>query len=126
MSYDIATGEVVAVLNSVNGEMQAYQALFVSVGEQLSALATACMAEPVSAELQSLSAEVIQPALQTVAGRSSAAVSAVNEVVTILTTADVDMSTAADQALVRTEQAKVDDMPDAGGSIDSSYRNIPI
>lgn len=116
MSYDIATGEVVAVLNSVNGELQAYEALFASVGENLSALATACMAEPVSAELQSLSTEVVQPALQNVAGRSGAAVSAVNEVVTILTTADLDMSTAANQALVRTEQAKVDDLPDGGGT----------
>ncbi len=128
MSYDVATGAVVAVLNEVNEEMRAYEALFTSVAEQLSNLATACMAEPVSAELQSLSSEVLQPALQTVAGRSGAAVSAVNEVVTILTTADLDMSTSANQALVRAEQAKVDDMPDAGGSTastESAYRNIP-
>jgi hypothetical protein len=128
MSYDVATGAVVAVLNEVNGEMQAYEALFTSVAEQLSSLAAACMAEPVSAELQSLASEVLQPALQTVAGRSGAAVSAVNEVVTILTTADIDMSTSANQALVRTEQAKVDDMPDAGGStasMEPAHHNIP-
>lgn len=125
MSYDVATGEVVAVLNSVNDEMQAYEALFTSLGENLSALATACMAEPVSAELESLSTEVVQPALQNVAGRSGAAVSAVNEVVTILTTADVDMTTAANQALVRIEQAKVDDLPDGGGSAAPASRTIP-
>lgn len=125
MSYDIATGEVVAVLTGVNEEMQAYEALFTSVGEHLSALATACKADPVNAELQALSTEVLQPAMQNVAGRSGAAVGAVNEVVTILTTADIDMSSDANRAMVRAEQAKVDDMPGADASATSAYRNIP-
>ncbi|MGV0111872.1 hypothetical protein [Arthrobacter sp. CP30] len=78
-----------------------------------------------SAEPESLSTEVVQPALQNVAGRSGAAVGAVNEVATILTTADIDRTTAANQALVRTEQAKVDGLPDGGGSAAPASRTIP-
>lgn len=128
MSYDVATGAVVSVLTEVNGDMQAYTALTTAIGENVSALATACMADPVSAELESLSAETLQPAMENVVLRSQAAVSAVNQVVTILTTADIDMSTDANRAMVRTEQAKVDDMPGATGSTGNAtqaYRNIP-
>lgn len=111
MSYDISPNAVIGVLNEVNPVLEGYEALFTSFGQQLGDLATACKAEPIGAELESLTTELLQPAMSNIAGRTSNAVSAVNQVVTLLTSADTTMSDEARQASVRSEQMKADDAP---------------
>lgn len=116
MSFDVSTGAVVAVLNEVNPKLQSYQGLLTAFGDQLQALNSACMAEPIGAALQGASEKAFSPAMTNVAGRTGNAVTAVNDVLRILTAADQTMSQTAREAAARTAQAGADDRPHAPGT----------
>lgn len=111
MSFDISTGAVIGVLNEVNPKLEGYEKLFTTFSTELEALATACKAEPIGAELASLAVETLQPAMTNIAGRTGNAVSAVNNVVTILTSADQAMSDTARESAAKAAQEKADDAP---------------
>ncbi|MCC3282441.1 DUF6507 family protein [Arthrobacter caoxuetaonis] len=113
MSYNVNPGAVSGVLQQVAPLLEEYQAEFTAVGEKISELATACMAEPVAAELGALTEKLINPAFTNIAGRSSNAVNAVNNVLTILLESDAQMADDAREASMRAAQGAADNPPQA-------------
>ncbi len=113
MSYNVNPGAVSGVLQQVAPLLEEYGTEFPAVGEMTSELATACLAEPVAAELGALTEKLINPAFTNIAGRSSNAVNAVNNVLNILLEADAQMDADAREASMRAAQAAADDPPPA-------------
>ncbi len=113
MSYNVNPGAVSGVLQQVAPLLEDYEAQFTAVGEKISELATACMAEPVAAELGALTEKLINPAFTNIAGRSSNAVNAVNNVLAIVLESDAQMAGDATEASMRAAQAAADDPPPA-------------
>ena len=111
MSYNVDPAAVSGVLQETGPLLEGYGLQFTAVGERLSELSAACMAEPVSAELGALTEKVVNPAFTNIAGRSSNAVNAVNNVLGILVAADAQMDTDAREASMRAAQAAADDPP---------------
>ncbi|MER2133520.1 MAG: DUF6507 family protein [Arthrobacter sp.] len=113
MSYNVNPGAVSGVLQQVAPLLEDYGPDFTAVGEKISELATACMAEPVAAELGALTEKLINPAFTNIAGRSSNAVNAVNNVLAILLESDAQMAGDATEASMRAAQSAADDPPPA-------------
>ena len=113
MSYNVSPGAVAGVLQQVAPLLEDYGTEFTAVGERISELATACMAEPVAAELGALTEKLINPAFTNIAGRSSNAVNAVNNVLAILLESDAQMASDAREASMRAAQSAADDPPPA-------------
>lgn len=111
MSYNVSPEAVSGVLQEVAPLLEGYGTQFTAVGERLSELSAACLAEPVSAELGALTEKIINPAFTNIAGRSSNAVNAVNTVLGILTAADAQMDADAREASMQAAQAAADDPP---------------
>ncbi|GGC97107.1 hypothetical protein GCM10011512_25140 [Tersicoccus solisilvae] len=123
MSFDVSTSAVVGVLNEVNGVYTTYEKLVTGFGEAVSALATATKAEPIGTALQGASEKAFSPDITNVVGRTGTALSAVNQVVTILTDADSTMSQTAREQAASAQQAKADDAPGATTGSGHTPRN---
>ncbi len=111
MSFDVSTGAVSAVLSEVKAQMPSYQTLMASFGEDIAALAQASKAEPVGTALQGASEKVFSPAINNVVGRTNVAVTAVNDVLAVLISADQSMSDTARDAAAKAAQGRADDAP---------------
>lgn len=125
-NFDIDPAAVSAVLLEVDAQGAEFGTLTTTLVEDTVALTEACKSDVIAEQLLALAEQQFQRGLADIQGRTGNALNAVAEVLTILYSADTQMSDTARQAAASAAQAKADDDPYAAGETDQMVKDAPV
>ena len=125
-NFDIDPAAVSAVLLEVDAQGVEFGPLMTTLLEDSVALTEACKSDVIAEQLLGLAEEQFQHGIGDIQGRTGNALNAVAEVLTILYSADTQMSDTARQAAASAAQAKADDDPYAAGETDQIVKGAPV
>lgn len=125
-NFDTDPAAVSNVLLDVDAQGAEFPPLLSTLVEDTIALADACKSDVIAEQLLAVAEEQFQQGLADIQGRTGNALNAVAEVLTILYSADAQMSDTARQAAASAAQAKADDDPYAAGETDQMVDGAPV
>lgn len=125
-NFDIDPAAVSAVLLEVDAQGVEFGPLMATLVEDSVALTEACKSDVIAEQLLGLAEEQFQHGIADIQGRTGNALNAVAEVLTILYSADTQMSDTARHAAASAAQAKADDDPYAAGETDQMVKDAPV
>lgn len=125
-NFDTDPAAVTNVLLDVDAQGAEFSPLMSTLVEDTVALADACKSDVIAEQLLAVAEEQFQHGLADIQGRTGNALNAVAEVLTILYSADAQMSDTARQAAASVAQAKADDDPYAAGETDQMVDGAPV
>lgn len=123
--FTVMPEAVIAILNEVQTMAAELNDLLASADSDLTGLADASKASPISTELGTFHNEVLAGTIRSVGGRTMVAVEAVNDAVLALVQGDEQMSANAREASALAAQERVDDAPGAADRQSSIRNNQP-
>lgn len=109
--FDVTPSVIASVVTDIDTEAQKYNSLATALETAVSGICEASKAWPVAEEMAGIHTYVFQRYMRIIGARTVNNLTAVTNVVTILVSADVDMSDTARASAARAAQSVIDDDP---------------